>query len=148
MRKRRSWELNPNNPDTDGDGVWDGEDNCPLVSNPDQLDTDEDGVGDACDNCPDVYNPNRKTEMRMGSGMPVTIARQTLIPRVASWVDINEETHFNSQPDYDLDGIGDACDTLEVAAGEGAASSGTNTDSDGDGFDTVDNCPSVAKRPD
>lgn len=40
------------NQDSDGDGVSDLQDNCPLVSNPDQLDTDGDGVGDACDPSP------------------------------------------------------------------------------------------------
>jgi Tol biopolymer transport system component len=35
--------------DTDGDGVPDIRDNCPLVYNPDQKDSDHDGVGDACD---------------------------------------------------------------------------------------------------
>ncbi|MCP5152825.1 MAG: thrombospondin type 3 repeat-containing protein [Ectothiorhodospiraceae bacterium] len=35
--------------DDDGDGVDDGEDNCPLDANANQLDTDEDGEGDACD---------------------------------------------------------------------------------------------------
>jgi len=35
--------------DTDGDGVNDGNDNCPLDSNPDQDDFDTDGIGDACD---------------------------------------------------------------------------------------------------
>ena len=34
--------------DTDGDGVPDDEDNCPLVPNPDQADSNNDGVGDAC----------------------------------------------------------------------------------------------------
>jgi hypothetical protein len=35
--------------DSDGDGVFDPVDDCPLVPNPDQTDTDHDGVGDACD---------------------------------------------------------------------------------------------------
>ena len=35
--------------DKDGDGVADGEDNCPLVSNPEQEDNDLDNDGDACD---------------------------------------------------------------------------------------------------
>jgi hypothetical protein len=46
-------------PDSDGDGVFDGGDNCPLVPNPDQTDTDGDRVGDPCDNCPTVYNPDQ-----------------------------------------------------------------------------------------
>ncbi len=70
------------NRDSDGDGIFDVEDNCPLISNPDQLESETlcdalscepDGVGDLCDNCPSAYNPD--------------------------------------QIDSDGDGMGDACDT-------------------------------------
>ncbi|TNE92827.1 MAG: carboxypeptidase regulatory-like domain-containing protein [Deltaproteobacteria bacterium] len=57
--------------DTDDDGTDDEDDNCVGVPNPDQTDTDGDGLGDACDgdddgdgtgddddNC-DVYNPDQ-----------------------------------------------------------------------------------------
>jgi hypothetical protein len=40
--------------DVDGDGVIANVDNCPLVANPDQLDTDGNGIGDACEPTPFV----------------------------------------------------------------------------------------------
>jgi hypothetical protein len=50
-------------PDRDGDGVPDDDDNCPDVANGqaqagqvgigNQVDSDDDGLGDACDGCPD-----------------------------------------------------------------------------------------------
>ena len=39
-------------PDTDGDGIPDGEDNCPNLANADQADIDGDGIGLACDTTP------------------------------------------------------------------------------------------------
>ncbi len=78
----------PYDADSDGDGLLDGEDNCPTVRNADQADDiHPDGVGDACDdpdgdgvadlhdNCPDDPNPG--------------------------------------QGDADADGIGDACDRFD-----------------------------------
>jgi DMSO/TMAO reductase YedYZ molybdopterin-dependent catalytic subunit len=38
--------------DTDEDAIPDSEDNCPDLSNPDQKDSDGDGIGDACNMCP------------------------------------------------------------------------------------------------
>jgi hypothetical protein len=42
----RTWTI------SDGDGVPDGDDNCPAASNPSQADRDENGRGDACDLAP------------------------------------------------------------------------------------------------
>ena len=41
------WPAQPD-PDGEGDGVPDGQDNCPFVFNPGQEDSDGNGVGDAC----------------------------------------------------------------------------------------------------
>lgn len=41
-------------PDTDGDGVTDVDDNCPDDVNTDQADLDGDGIGDACDPVDDL----------------------------------------------------------------------------------------------
>lgn len=41
------WLISPI--DSDGDGIRQLPDNCPLVSNPDQLDADGDGLGEACE---------------------------------------------------------------------------------------------------
>jgi hypothetical protein len=55
-----SLEFIPDDPcedlggDSDGDGVCDYDDNCPLVMNPDQADTNGDGIGDACANTPNL----------------------------------------------------------------------------------------------
>jgi len=45
-------------PDTDGDGWDDANDNCPTVANPEQVDTDDDGKGDLCDVCPEQSGMN------------------------------------------------------------------------------------------
>jgi hypothetical protein len=48
------------NPDTDGDGLCNNDDNCPLDANPTQTpDSDGDGAGDPCDTCP-AANPDQR----------------------------------------------------------------------------------------
>ena len=51
--------------DADGDGVDDADDNCPNDANPNQIDTDNDGIGAACDNEPPLltnFGPATYTE--------------------------------------------------------------------------------------
>ena len=51
--------------DADGDGVDDADDNCPNDANPNQIDTDNDGIGAACDNEPPlltIFGPATYTE--------------------------------------------------------------------------------------
>lgn len=48
-----------NNDDNDNDGVLNGVDNCPSITNVNQHDEDNDTVGDACDNCPTVANQDQ-----------------------------------------------------------------------------------------
>jgi hypothetical protein len=55
----------PDPSDSDGDGVSNDQDNCPLDPNADQADADDDGKGDACDDCP-AANPGTQ-------GCPATV---------------------------------------------------------------------------
>ena len=67
--------------DVDADGFCADVDNCPTTANADQLDTDADGVGDVCDNCS-------------------LVANGPLIPDAGG----------NSQLDTNGDGFGNMCD--------------------------------------
>ena len=64
--------TDPQRADTDGDGIGDAEDICPLVPNPDQTDVcadqDGDSVPDATDNCPSAPNPGQLDSDRDGAG--------------------------------------------------------------------------------
>ncbi len=45
--------------DSDGDGIANTADNCPMVVNAQQYNEDGDSYGDACDNCPHVANDDQ-----------------------------------------------------------------------------------------
>jgi len=91
--------------DSDGDGIADGNDNCPNNANIAQADADNDGVGDMCDNCPS--DPNKTLPGSCGCGVPDTDSDQDGTP------DCNDTCPTNFNPDQrlpvyyaDLDGDG------------------------------------------
>ncbi|MFZ9160751.1 MAG: thrombospondin type 3 repeat-containing protein, partial [Aquirufa sp.] len=102
--------------DTDGDGIVDKEDKCPMVkgvrsNNGCPLDTDHDGIIDAEDKCPTVAG------VKENQGCPA---------------------------DTDGDGIIDTEDRCPTVAGV-KANQGCPADTDGDGvIDSEDACPPVA----
>ncbi|MEM5792895.1 MAG: CARDB domain-containing protein [Candidatus Aenigmatarchaeota archaeon] len=91
--------------DTDGDGIFDYNDNCKHIANPDQSDSDGDGIGDACDICP--------TESSIGYDRNMDgCIDDTDGDGIKDNVD-NCPTRYNpDQLDSNGDGIGDACNIL------------------------------------
>ena len=98
--------------DADGDGISDGEDNCPTTPNGDQSDSDVDGLGDACDTCPlDMANDAD------GDGL---CADADNCPMAAN----------ADQRDSDADGLGDACDACPLDMANDADGDGLCADED------------------
>jgi hypothetical protein len=141
-----TYGTDPVNPDTDGDGTFDGPDNCKLTANADQANFDGDNLGDACD--ADADNDSV-------SGAADRCAQTPLSQTVDSAGCSNDEV------DTDADGV---CNPGAPSVGPAncsgsdncpAAANGTQTDTDGDGLgnacdpdmdgDTIanasDNCP-------
>ncbi len=127
--------------DTDGDGIVDFRDNCPLNANADQEDQDADGVGDVCDNCPTEPNADQELftffldEDQDGFGTPDSTIQDCQAPQgfVANSNDCDDTNPFINPGALEVagDGIDQNCDGSDLIV-----------DQDMDGFpDNFDNCP-------
>lgn len=120
--------------DTDGDGLPDLRDNCPLDANPNQADSDRDFRGNACDAC--LNDPNNDADR---DGLCGDVDNCPTVPNL-------------SQTDSDGDLVGDACDNCLIVPNPDqlntdgdAFGNACDPDDDNDGLlDGSDNCPLVA----
>jgi len=134
-------------PDSDGDGIDDGVDNCPTTPNSDQADADGDGLGDVCDNCVNNANPLQVDVDGDGIGDECDNCVNTANPLqedtdndgVGDVCDNCVNSVNTDQSDVDGDGIGDTCDNC--VNGSNALQEDTDNDGVGDDCDNCENTP-------
>ncbi len=128
--------------DTDGDGIYDDEDECPETPGLEEFngcpDSDGDGIPDKDDACPELAGPAEFNGCPDSDGDGVADP-QDECPNVAGLESLN------GCPDADGDGIKDSEDECPNEAGPAANNGCPWPDSDGDGvLDKDDQCPDVA----
>uniref|UniRef100_A0A452TTV0 Cartilage oligomeric matrix protein n=1 Tax=Ursus maritimus TaxID=29073 RepID=A0A452TTV0_URSMA len=138
-------------PDADGDGVLNEQDNCKLVRNPDQRNADGDKWGDACDNCRNQKNDDQKDTDQDGKGDACDDDIDG--DRIRNSLDNCPRVPNSDQKDSDGDGVGDACDNCPQKSNPDQRdvdhdfvgdACDSDQDKDGDGHqDSRDNCPTV-----
>lgn len=90
--------------DSDGDGVCDTEDNCPVVDNPGQEDSDGDGVGDTCDDDIDGDGLTNDEENTIGTD---PLDPDTDADGLTDGDEVNIYVTDPLNPDTDSDGLTD-----------------------------------------
>jgi hypothetical protein len=65
--------------DPDGDGIFDDDDNCPLIPNPNQTDTDTNGTGDVCEGLIALYELNGSSLDSTGLNADMELINTTFV---------------------------------------------------------------------
>jgi hypothetical protein len=130
----------PDNPDTDGDGTQDGDDNCPQTPNEDGADADDDGAGDACD--PDPEQPDADGDGLEDGYEMFALGTEPLVPDTDGdgvgdgdeIAGLSDALILESVPEVLLDGVDN----------DGFGLVDEDFDVDRDGIENLlDNCPDV-----